>query len=198
MRGCRAFITKNYKIYVIFLIPFWTNHLKSKWHYDEFMVILCIKWLHEKPTILWFDETRLSCHSHLTTPQLVCHNYLIIRLPSLRRCMRSLDFSGHATATKFAHSYASHIQEKKQWKPWNQHHCRQALPLTPQHQSAYSLYYSLYISYATDKENLFNNQEPLKLGIISFILMTLMSDLRVILWGGIRCKSLMRVKSMML
>ena len=92
MRGCRAFITKNYKIYVIFLIPFWTNHLKSKWHYDEFMVILCIKWLHEKPTILWFDETRLSCHSHLTTPQLVCHNYLIIRLPSLRRCMCSLDF----------------------------------------------------------------------------------------------------------
>ena len=59
--------------------------------------------------------------------------------------------------------------------------CRQALPLTPQHQSAYSLYYSLYISYATDKENLFNNQEPLKLGIISFILMTLMSDSRVIL-----------------
>ena len=40
-----------------------------------------------------------------------------------------------------------------------------------------------------DKENLFNNQEPLKLVIISFILMTLTSDLVVILQGEIRCLS---------
>ena len=39
--------------------------------------------------------------------------------------------------------------------------------------SLHILYTILYISYATDKENLFNNQEPLKLEVISFILITL-------------------------
>ena len=40
-----------------------------------------------------------------------------------------------------------------------------------------------------DKENLFNNQEPLKLVIISFILMTLTSDLVVIMQREIKCLS---------
>ena len=39
--------------------------------------------------------------------------------------------------------------------------------------------FSLYIPYGTDKENFINNQELLKLVIISFILMTLMFDSRV-------------------
>ena len=38
----------------------------------------------------------------------------------------------------------------------------------------FSLHCSLYISYGTDKENLFNNQVRRKLVIISFILMTSM------------------------
>ena len=38
----------------------------------------------------------------------------------------------------------------------------------------------------TDKENLFDDQEPLKLEIISFILMTLMCDSGVMLLGEIR------------
>ena len=38
----------------------------------------------------------------------------------------------------------------------------------------FSPHCSLYISYGTEKENLFNNQERLKLVIISFILMTSM------------------------
>ena len=37
------------------------------------------------------------------------------------------------------------------------------------------------------KENLFNNQEPLWLGIISFILMTLMFDEGLMLYEEIRC-----------
>ena len=45
----------------------------------------------------------------------------------------------------------------------------------------YSPYYSLYISQGADKENLFNNQQLLQSVIISFILMTLMCDSRVIL-----------------
>ena len=43
-------------------------------------------------------------------------------------------------------------------------------------------------------ENLFNNQELLKLVIISFNLMTLMCDSVVILYGEIRCYSLFGVK----
>ena len=41
-----------------------------------------------------------------------------------------------------------------------------------------------------DKENLFDDQEPLKLEIISFILMTLVCDSGVMLLGEIRCQSL--------
>ena len=54
-------------------------------------------------------------------------------------------------------------------------------PLHPWHQYAYSLYFSLYISYIAKKENLFNNQELLGLVIFSFILVTLLCDLGVIL-----------------
>ena len=50
-----------------------------------------------------------------------------------------------------------------------------------------SPYCSLYISCASYKENLFKNQELLELAIISSILMNLMFDSRVILWGEIRC-----------
>ena len=49
-----------------------------------------------------------------------------------------------------------------------------------------SIYISLYISYGANKENLFNNQELLWLVIISFILLTLMRDSRVIVFGEIR------------
>ena len=45
-------------------------------------------------------------------------------------------------------------------------------PFTPKHQYMFSPHCSLYISYGTDKENFFNNQERRKLVIISFILMT--------------------------
>ena len=41
--------------------------------------------------------------------------------------------------------------------------------------------HALYISWSTDKENLFKNQELNKLKIISFILMTIMFDSEVIL-----------------
>ena len=54
-------------------------------------------------------------------------------------------------------------------------------PFTPQHQYAYSPYCSLYIPWCAGKENLFNNQEFLRLIIISFIIMTLMLDLGMIL-----------------
>ena len=41
--------------------------------------------------------------------------------------------------------------------------------------------HALYISWSTDKENLFRNQELNKLKIISLILLTLMLDSEVIL-----------------
>ena len=50
------------------------------------------------------------------------------------------------------------------------------------------------VSLAIDKENLFNNQELLLLVIISFILMTLRFDPRVMLLGEIGCQSLLGVK----
>ena len=46
------------------------------------------------------------------------------------------------------------------------------------------------------EENLFHNQEVLQLIVISFILMTLMFDLRVILKGKIRCWSLSGIKEL--
>ena len=47
-----------------------------------------------------------------------------------------------------------------------------------------------------DKENLCDNQELLKLVIISIILITFILDLRVILCGEIRCQSLLEVKGL--
>ena len=58
---------------------------------------------------------------------------------------------------------------------------------------AYSPYCSLYIFQGANKENVSHNQELLELVIISFILVTLMFDLGVILWGEIRL-SLLGVK----
>ena len=58
---------------------------------------------------------------------------------------------------------------------------------------AYSPYCSLYIFQGANKENVSHNQELLELVIISFILVTVMFDLGVILWGEIRL-SLLGVK----
>ena len=58
---------------------------------------------------------------------------------------------------------------------------------------SYSPYCSLYIFQGANKENVSHNQELLELVIISFILVTLMFDLGVILWGEIRL-SLLGVK----
>ena len=52
--------------------------------------------------------------------------------------------------------------------------------LTLLNQYAYSPYFSSYISYGTNMENLFNNQE-LQLAIISFILITVMFNSLVLL-----------------
>ena len=70
-------------------------------------------------------------------------------------------------------------------------------PFTPKHWYQYSPYHSLYISYGADKENLFCNHEFLQLVIIFFILLTLMFDSGVMLWGEIKCWSLLRVKGLM-
>ena len=61
---------------------------------------------------------------------------------------------------------------------------------TLRHWYSYSPHCSLYIPYDTDKENLFDNQELLKLVIISFILVTSTFNSWVILWGEIRSQSL--------
>ena len=61
-------------------------------------------------------------------------------------------------------------------------------------QYPYSPYSSLYFSFGIGKENLFNNQELLWLVIISPILMPLLFDCGMILWGEIRCSSLLGVK----
>ena len=65
-------------------------------------------------------------------------------------------------------------------------------PFTPLHQNAYSPYYSLYISWSAEKENLFNNQELLWSAINSFILGTLVCDSEVISQEDIRCQSILR------
>ena len=54
--------------------------------------------------------------------------------------------------------------------------------------------FTLRKSYGTDKENLFNNQDFIKLVIIYLILLTLTFDLRVILKGELRSQSLSGVK----
>ena len=46
------------------------------------------------------------------------------------------------------------------------------LPFAPLHRYQHSPYWSLYISYSADKENLFIYQELLRLVIISFIVVT--------------------------
>ena len=67
---------------------------------------------------------------------------------------------------------------------------------TLRHWYSYSPHCSLYILYDTDKENLFDNQELLKLVIISFILVTSTFDSWVILWGEIRSQSLLGVEGL--
>ena len=54
----------------------------------------------------------------------------------------------------------------------------------------------LYTSLCAGRENLFDNQEVLQLITISFILITLLFDLGVILKGEIRCKLLSGVKGL--
>ena len=56
----------------------------------------------------------------------------------------------------------------------------------------YSTHCFLYISDSTDEESLFDNQEFVKLMIISFNLMTFEIDSRVMLLGEIRSQSLLR------
>ena len=53
--------------------------------------------------------------------------------------------------------------------------------------------YSPYFSLSSDKENLLNNQELFSVVIISSILMTLMFNLGMILWGEISSKLLFGV-----
>ena len=70
--------------------------------------------------------------------------------------------------------------------------CRPALKIssfTPKHHQIilYSPYCSLNIFQGTDKENLCNNQELLKLVIISFILLIIKFDPEMMLQRGIRC-----------
>ena len=55
----------------------------------------------------------------------------------------------------------------------------------------YSPYCFLYVYYAADKENFFNN---LELFLIGDILVTLMFDSGVIMLEEIRCRSLLGVK----
>ena len=52
------------------------------------------------------------------------------------------------------------------------------------------------VSLCAGRENLFDNQEVLQLITISFILITLMFDLGVILKGEIRCKLLSGIKGL--
>ena len=60
-------------------------------------------------------------------------------------------------------------------------------------ESIFSLLFQ-YIFFGTDKENLFNHQSVFKLAIISFILMTVVNDSAVLLWGEIRCWSILKFK----
>ena len=52
-------------------------------------------------------------------------------------------------------------------------------------------------SFGNDKENLLDNQELLKLVIISIILVTFTFSSRVVLWGEFRGQSLLRVKGLL-
>ena len=64
-------------------------------------------------------------------------------------------------------------------------------PFTPSHQYAYSPYYALDI--LTWRICFKIKVELLKLVIVSFVLMTLISDPAVMLLGEIRCESLLGV-----
>ena len=71
---------------------------------------------------------------------------------------------------------------------------------TPQHLYTYiySSYCFPYIYYGTDQENLCGNQGGLLLVIKSFVLITLMCDLAVILQVEMRCQSLLGVRGFIL
>ena len=60
----------------------------------------------------------------------------------------------------------------------NEHEVCTLTPLIPLHWYAGSPYCSLYIFYGTCKENFSDNQELLEFAIISFILITLMFEIR--------------------
>ena len=62
----------------------------------------------------------------------------------------------------------------------------------------FSILFSIHFSEGTEKENLFKNQEPPLLVIISFVLMTLLYDSGMILLGEIRCWSLLGIKGLRL
>ena len=62
--------------------------------------------------------------------------------------------------------------------------------------SMHILHTVLYTSSCAGRKNLFDNQEVLQLITISFILITLMFDLGVILKGEIRCKLLSGIKGL--
>ena len=62
--------------------------------------------------------------------------------------------------------------------------------------SMHILHTVLYTSLCAGRENLFDNQEVLQLITISFILITLLFDLGVILKGEIRCKLLSGIKGL--
>lgn len=58
--------------------------------------------------------------------------------------------------------------------------------LSPKDHYSFSPHSSLYISYNTDNEKLFDNQKLFKLAIILFILMGFKCDSGVVRWGEIR------------
>ena len=60
--------------------------------------------------------------------------------------------------------------------------------------SLHILHTILYVFRSIERENLFNNQELLWMVIAFFILVTLRCDSGMILWGEIRCESLLGVK----
>ena len=66
----------------------------------------------------------------------------------------------------------------------------------PLHQFVFFPYCFLYTSNVTKKDYLFQNQEPLQLVIIVFILVTFMCDSGVILYGEIRCCTLLELKGL--
>ena len=70
------------------------------------------------------------------------------------------------------------------------------ISLNALHQFVFFPYCSLYTSNVTKKDYLFKNQEPLQLVIIVFILVTFMCDSGVILYGEIRCCTLLELKGL--